>query len=90
MTQQQPYKFLRVSVTVFKVLAWLAVVFQVATGFILLIGGGDPLLIGGIELPARLVGILNFVAAAVYFFSFWLMSSVLRLLLDIRERLPGA
>jgi hypothetical protein len=32
---------------------------------------------------------LNFVAAGMYFFSLWLMSSLLRLLLDIRDRLPG-
>ena len=62
---------------------------QVITGLILVIGGGDPVLIGGIELPARLVGLLNFVAAAMYFFTLWLMSSLIRLLLDIRERLPG-
>ena len=85
----QPYKFLRVSVTVFKVLAWVTVAVQVVTGLILIVTGGEPVLIGGIEIPARLVGVLNFVAAGLYFFSLWLMSSLLRLLLDIRDRLPG-
>ena len=82
----QPYKFLRVSVKVFKVLAWVAVVFQVVTGLVLVIGGGDPVPLGGLEIPARLVGVLNFVAAAMYFFSMWLMSGLIQLLLDIRDR----
>ena len=86
----ESYKFLRVSVTVFKVLAWVTVAVQLVTGLILIINGGDPVLIGGVEIPARLVGVLNFVAAGVYFFSLWLMSSLLRLLLDVRDRLPAA
>ena len=85
----QPYKFLQVSATVFKVLAWVALGFQVITGLILVIVGGEPVFIGGVELPARLVGVLNFVAAGMYFFSLWLMSCVIQLLLDIRQRLPG-
>lgn len=91
----QPYKFLRVSVVIFKGLAWVAVVLQSVTGLILVIGGGEPVPIGGLDIPARLVGVLNFVAAAFYFFSFWLMAGVVRLLLDIREAVssrtgPGA
>ena len=85
----QPYRFVRVSVTIFKVLAWVSAAVQVATGVILIVNGGDPVFIGGAEIPARLLGVLNFLAAAVYFFSLWLMSSVLKLLLDIRNRLPG-
>ena len=65
----QSYKFLRVSVKVFKVLAWIAVVFQVGTGLVLIIGGGEPVPLGGLEIPARVVGALNFVAAGMYFFS---------------------
>ena len=85
----QPYKFLQVSATIFKVLAFVALVVQVATGLILLVRGGEPVLIGGVELPVRFVGALNFVTAAMYFFSFWLMGSLIRLLLDIRGQLPG-
>ena len=81
----QSYKFLHVSTTVFKVLAWVAVAFQVVTGMILVIQGGEPVSIGNLELPVRVVGLLNFVAAGLYFFSFWLMKSLLQLLLDIRE-----
>ena len=85
----QSNKFLRVSVVIFRVLAWVALALQVITGLMLLIGGGEPMLIGGVELPVRVVGLLNFVAAAMYFFSFWLMGSVVQLLLDIRSHLPG-
>ena len=85
----KPYKFLRVSTGVFKVLAWVAVAFQVVTGLILVIQGGEPVAIGNLELPVRVVGLLNFVAAGLYFFSFWLMKGVLQLLLDIREHQPG-
>ena len=82
----QSYKFLRVSVKVFKVLAWVAMIFQVITGLVLVIGGGEAVPLGGLEIPARVVGVLNFVAAAMYFFSMWLMSSLIQLLLDIRDR----
>lgn len=81
------YKFLRVSVKVFKVLAWVSLVAQVVTGLILVVGGGEPVLIGGIDVPARVVGILNFVAAGMYFFTMWLVSNVLQLWLDIRDQL---
>ena len=87
-----PVRFLRLSVTVFKVLAWVALGLQVIAGVILLVVGGEPVAIGGvggIELPARVVGVLNFVAAAVYFFLFTLMSHVVRVLLEIRQQLPG-
>ena len=85
----QPYKFLQVSTVIFKVLACIALVVQVVTGLILVIRGGEPVLIGGAELPVRLVGLLNFVTAAMYFFSFWLMGSLIRLLLDIRGQWPS-
>ena len=83
------YKFLRVSAVAFKVLAWIALAVQVITGLILVVTGGVPVVLGGIEVPARVVGVLNFVAAGMYFFSLWLMSTLIHLLLDIREHLPG-
>ncbi len=82
------YKLLHVGATVFKVLAWVALVLQVVMGLILLVGGGDPVLIGGLEVPARVVGILNCISAVVYFFMFLLMSAVIRLLLELHARLP--
>ncbi len=77
---------LQVGVTVFKVLAWLSLVVQAALGIILLIAGGVPVPVGGVEVPARLVGVLNIVAAAIYFFMLFLIASVLRLLLDLRNQ----
>ena len=84
----KPYKFLRISATVFQVLAWVALAVQIVTGLILVINGGEPVVIAGNDIPARLVGVLNFVAAAMYFFSLFLMSKLIQLLLDIREHLP--
>ena len=85
----QPYKFLRVSAVAFKVLAWVSLVLQIVTGVILLVVGGEPVLIGGISVPARVVGVLNFVVAGMYFFFLWFMANLIRLWLDIRERLGG-
>lgn len=85
----QPYKFLRLGVVIFRVLAWVALALQVVSGLILVISGGEPVTIGGLDVPARVVGILNFVAAAMYFFSLWLMGSLIQLLLDIRSHQAG-
>ena len=82
----QPYPFLRASVKIFRVLAWVALGIPVVTGVILIVVGGEPVLWGGIDLPARVVGLLNVVAGGLYFFSTWLVSDLLQLLLDIRER----
>lgn len=82
----ETYKFLRVSIKVFKALAWVSLALQIVTGVILLVVGGEPVMIGGINVPARVVGVLNFVVAVVYFFSLWLMANLIRLWLDIRER----
>lgn len=80
-------RLLRASVTVFKVLAWLSLVLQVVVGLILLVGGGPAVPIGGVDVPARVVGLLNCVAGAVYFFLLMLAAQAIRLLLDIRGRL---
>ncbi len=83
----QSYKFLRVSVKVFKGLAWLALAVQVITGLILIVRGGEPVVIAGADIPARMVGILNFVAAGMYFFTLTLTSHLIQLGLDIRDQL---
>ena len=80
-------KLLKASITVFKVLAWLSLVIQVVVGLILLIGGGPAVPIGGVEIPARVVGVLNCVAGAIYFFLLLLVANVIRLLLDIHKKL---
>ena len=80
-------KFLGISVTVFKVLAWLSLGIQVVVGLVVLVMGGEPVPIGGLDVPARLVGVLNCVAGVIYFFMLLLVAHVIRLLLEVRERL---
>ena len=79
-------KFLGVSVKVFQVLAWVSLVIQVLVGLIVLVVGGEPVIIGGVDVPARLVGLLNCVAGVIYFFMLYLVSHVLRVLLDLHQR----
>ena len=76
-------RFLQVSSTVFKVLAWVTLALQAVMGLILVIGGGEAVPVGAIELPARVVGLLNLVAALIYWFLFTFISKVTRLLLDV-------
>ena len=76
----------KVGVTVFKVLAWVSLLIQGVLGIVLLVTGGDPVAVGGVEIPARVVGVLNCVAAGIYFFMLTLMASVLKLLLDIHSQ----
>ena len=82
---KKDYRFLSVGVVVFKVLAWVSLVLQVVVGLILLVGGGPAVPIGGITVPARVVGVLNCVAGGIYFFTLLLIANVICLLLDIRE-----
>lgn len=84
---QSGEKFLGRSVGIFKVLAWISLVLQVVVGLILIVGGGLAVPIGGVDVPARVVGILNCVAGVIYFFMLMLIAQVIRLLLEIRERL---
>ena len=82
-------RLVRSSVTVFRVLAWVSLVLQVVVGMILLIGGGPAVEIGGVEIPARLVGVLNCLAGGIYFYLLLLASAVMGLLLDLRSRGGG-
>ena len=75
--------FLRLSATIFRVFAWVVLVLQVVMGVILLIGGGPAVPIGGVEVSARIVGILNFIAAVIYWFFFMFVSKMTALLLDL-------
>ena len=79
-------KFLKVGATVFKILAWVSLIIQVVVGLILLVGGGPAVPIGGVDVPARVVGVLNCVAGAIYFFMLYLIANVIRLLLDLHQR----
>ena len=80
------YRMVRSGVIVFKVLAWVSLLIQGALGIVLLVTGGAPVPIGGVDVPARLVGVLNCAAAGIYFFMLLLISNVLKLLLEVRGR----
>ena len=87
---QQSDQFVRLGAKVFMVLAWVAVVFQVISGGALVILGGPPVAIGDAEIPARVIGLLNFVAAAVYWFLFMFLSHAAKLLLDVHAHAGGS
>lgn len=76
-------RFLHRSVMVFKVLAWLSLAIQAIVGLVVLIMGGPPIPVGDVDVPARVVGLLNFIAAAIYFFIFLFLAHATRLLLDV-------
>ena len=80
------YKFLSIGVVVFKVLAWVSLVIQVLLGIILLVTGGAAIPVGGLEVPARVIGLLNCVAAVIYFFILSLIANVIKLLLDLKAQ----
>ena len=86
---KRPEGFLEWSILIFKVLAWLSLLVQVVVGVIVLVVGGEPVPIGGIDVPARLVGLLNCVAGAVYFFMLLLVSKIIRVLLDLHRKVMG-
>ena len=79
-------KFLGTSETVFAVLAWVSLVIQVVVGLAVLVMGGPAIPIGGAEIPARIIGILNFVAAAIYWFLFMFISSLTRAFADVHAQ----
>jgi len=81
-----PERFLRRSVVVFKVLAWLSLVLQVIVGMVVLVMGGEAVPLGGIDVPARVVGVLNFIAAAIYFFLFMFIAHITQVLLTLSAR----
>ena len=71
---------------VFRVLALVSLILQVAAGIFVLVVGGEPVVIGGVDVPARLVGVLNCVGGVIYFFVLLLVSHVLQVLLEIHQR----
>ena len=80
-----PYRWIRLAIPIFKGLAWVSLAVNVVLGFVLLIFGGPDVLVGNFEVPARIVGMFNWVQAVVLFFTFSLASNVLQLLADLRE-----
>ena len=76
-------RFLRRGAAVFAVLAWLSLVLQACVGVYVLVTGGPPVPMGDLDVPARVVGILNLVAAGIYFFLFMFLRHLTRLLLAL-------
>ena len=83
---KQIAQFLGFGRKVFKVLAWVSLVLQVAAGIFVLVVGGEPVIIGGVDVPARLVGVLNCVGGVIYFFVLLLVSHTIQVLLEIHQR----
>jgi hypothetical protein len=82
----EKHAFLRTGATVFAVLAWVSLILQVVVGLIVLVVGGPPVPLGGAQIPARMVGILNFVVASLYWFLLMFVSKLTRLLLALHEQ----
>ena len=74
------YKFLKIGVTIFKVLAWVSVAVGVISALVIFIGGGTP------EAP-RATGFIGLLLGMVYFFIFTIASEAIALLLDISNRI---
>lgn len=80
-------KFLAVGAIVFTVFAWLSLVMQLGAGLYVLVVGGPSVPFGGLDVPARLVGVVSCLGGALYFFLLLLVAHVLRVLLEISKRL---
>ena len=80
-------KFLAGSTVVFRVLAWVSLVLQVIVGLIVLVSGGEPVAVAGVDVPARVIGVLNCVAGVIYFFLMYFVAHLVHLLLEIRQQL---
>ena len=87
MTQSQG--FLRASAKLLAIVAWVSLGIQLIVGVAVLVLGGPPVAIAGADVPARVVGLLNFVAAAVYWFLFTYLSRLTTLLLELHGKLTG-
>jgi len=72
-------KFLQVGSVIFKVLAWISVAVGIVSALIIFIGGGTP------EAP-RVTGFIGLLLGLVYFFIFFMASSVITIILEIREK----
>ncbi len=76
----EEYKFLKVGSTIFKILAWASVVLGVISALVIFIGGGTP------DAP-RSTGFIGLLLGAIYYFIFFIASELIKLLLDMREKL---
>jgi len=80
---EKPYKFLGISATIFKVLAWVSVAVGVVSAIVIFVGGGTP------EAP-RATGFIGLLLGLIYFFLFFTASEVIALLLELREKVNKA
>lgn len=91
---QKPYRVLRIARWVLLGLAYVSGVASLTVaGFGALIIGGEPvtIFVDGPTIPARLLGLWNIlVGAPLTFLFFYVPSAVIRLLLELRERLPAS
>ncbi len=76
----EKYKFLKIGVTIFKVMAWVSVAVGVISALVIFIGGGT------VAAP-RSTGFVGLLLGLVYFFIFTVASEVIALLLDIHGKL---
>jgi hypothetical protein len=74
------YKLLKLAVTVFKVLAWIGVSLGVISSITIFVGGGTP------EAP-RWMGLVSLIIGTLYLFIFLVVSEVIKLLLEIKEKI---
>lgn len=74
------YGFLRLAVSIFKVLAWVGVALGIVSSITILVGAGTP------ETP-RWMGAVALIVGAVYLFIFLVASEIIKLLLEIKEKI---
>lgn len=81
------YKFLKIARNIFRVLAWVVLVFFVAIGIIQLVVGGvvAPTIPGAEagQMP-RLFGLVFMIMGAFYFLILYAISEIIGLLLDLK------
>ncbi len=81
----RPYKFLQVSTMVFQVLAWVTLALYVISGIALIITGGPPVPLMGVEVPARLFGFIYLLAGGANCYFLLLVRHLIQIVLDIRH-----
>ena len=80
-------RFVRWGVNVFKILAWFTLIIEVGWGIAVLVMGGEPIpIFTWLDVPARVIGVVTCLLGGLYFFLCYLIASVIRLLLDLREQ----
>ena len=84
------YRIVRIAHWLFLVFAYVfgIVVQGILAGLVPLVTGGEPIpLVAGVTIPARVLGAINiFISAPVTFLIFHAFASLIRLALEIRER----